>query len=263
MGATIRHSRHDVSSPGDCSKRVRIGLFMAAFPATRHSIVAAMRSARPDERRSAFDALVTAYWKPVFKYVRLKWHASPEDAADLTQAFFLRAFEKDFFAGFDSSRARFRTFLRTCLDGFVANARKADARLKRGGAVTLIPIDFGEAERELRHQAGNLVDDFDAYFHREWLRSLFACAADRLRDACAARGRADRYAVFEQYDLAPEEGDRPTYAELARRLGLSATDVTNELAAARREFRRLVLEALREQCASDEEFEAESRALTG
>jgi hypothetical protein len=127
----------------------------------------------------------------------------------------------------------------------------------------LIPIDFGEAERELRHQAISRIDDFDAYFHREWLRSLFACAADRLRDACAARGRSDRFAVFEQYDLAPEEGDRPTYAELARRLGLSATDVTNELAAARREFRRLVLEALREQCATDKEFEAESRALTG
>jgi len=37
--------------------------------------------------------------------------------------------------------------------------------------------------------------------------------------------------------------------------------VTNELAAARREFRRLVLQALREQCATDEEFEAEARAL--
>src|SRR5712672_3162574 len=122
---------------------------MSAFPATRHSIVAGMRSPRPEDRRSAFDALVTAYWKPVFKYVRLKWRAAPEAAEDLTQAFFLRAFEKEFFAGFDPSRARFRTYLRTCLDGFVANARKADARLKRGGAVTLIPIDFGEAEREL------------------------------------------------------------------------------------------------------------------
>jgi DNA-directed RNA polymerase specialized sigma24 family protein len=96
---------------------------MSAFPVTRHSIVAAMRSAQPDERRSAFDTLVTAYWKPVFKYVRLKWHVSPEDAADLTQAFFLRAFEKDFFSGFDPAKARFRTFLRICLDGFVANAR--------------------------------------------------------------------------------------------------------------------------------------------
>ena len=208
---------------------------------------------------------MAAYWKPVFKYVRLKWHASPEDAADLTQGFFLRAFEKDFFAGFDPSRARFRTYLRTCLDGFVANARKADARLKRGGGVTLIPIDFGEAERELRHQAANAVDDFDAYFHREWLRSLFAAARGR---GCATR--APRAAApialrasSSSTTCAGEDGDRPTYAELARRLGLSTTDVTNELAAARREFRRLVLEALREQCATDEEFEAESRALTG
>ena len=222
-----------------------------------------MRSGEPGIRRSAFDTLVTAYWKAVFKYIRLKWHATPDAAADLTQGFFLRAFEKDFFAAFDPSKARFRTYLRTCLDGFVANVRKADARLKRGGGVTLIPIDFGEAERELALQAGNLVDDFDAYVHREWLRALFAAAADRLRAACASRGRADRFAVFEQYDLAADEGDRPTYAEMARRLGVPITDVTNELAAARREFRRLVLDVLREQCASDEEFEVESKALTG
>jgi RNA polymerase sigma factor (sigma-70 family) len=254
---------HVELSPTDCSKRARISLSMSAFPATRHSIVAAMRSARLEDRRSAFDALVGAYWKPVFKYVRLKWHASHEDAADLTQGFFLRAFEKEFFAGFDSSKARFRTYLRTCLDGFVANARKADARLKRGGGVTMISIDFGEAERELARQAGDRVDDFDAYFHREWLRTLFAGAAGRLRDACADRGQANRFAVFEQYDLASEERERPTYAELARRLGLSPAGVTNELAAARREFRRFVLEALREQCATDEEYEAELRAMTG
>jgi RNA polymerase sigma factor (sigma-70 family) len=239
---------------------------MAQFPATRHSMVAAIRSDEPEIRRAAFDTLVAAYWKPVFKYLRLKWHAAEEDAADLTQAFFLRAFEKAFFDGFDPRRARFRTYLRTCLDGFVANTRKADTRLKRGGGVETVSLDamnFTEAERELRHQAPNAVTDFDAYFHREWLRGLFGSATARLRDACAANGRPERFALFEAYDLAAEESDRPTYASLAERHHLSPTDVTNELAAARREFRRLVIEALREQCATDEEFEAESRALTG
>jgi DNA-directed RNA polymerase specialized sigma24 family protein len=126
---------------------------MPQFPATRHSIVAAMRSSRTEVRQSAFDALVRAYWKAVFKYVRLKWHVSPDQAADLTQAFFLRAFEKDFFAAFDPSRARFRTFLRTCLDRFVANTRQSEGRLKRGGHVTLVPIDLPEAERELRRKS--------------------------------------------------------------------------------------------------------------
>src|SRR5258706_15713678 len=122
---------HPAFAPADCSKRARITVVMSAFPATRHSIVAAMRSPRADERRSAFDTLVTAYWKPVFKYMRLKWHAPPEDAADLTQGFFLRALEKDFFAGFDPSRARFRTYLRTCLDGFVVIRGDSGSRIRQ------------------------------------------------------------------------------------------------------------------------------------
>jgi hypothetical protein len=235
---------------------------MAQFPSTRYSVVSAIRSDQPEERRLAFDALIAAYWKPVFKYVRLKWHASPDEAADLTQAFFLRAFEKAFFAAFDPARARFRTFLRTCVDGFVANARKADARLKRGGGVTMVPIDIAEAERELQDQSANAVDDFDAYFHREWLRALFAAAAARLRAECLAHDRPIRYELFERYDLAADDDDRPTYAALAQAFGRSPADVTNELAAARRAFRRLVLELLRDLCTSDQEFEAESRALT-
>jgi hypothetical protein len=56
---------------------------------------------------------------------------------------------------------------------------------------------------------------------------------------------------------------RAVIAQSARELGLSASTLTNELAAARREFRRLVLDVLREQCETDEEFEAERRTLIG
>jgi RNA polymerase sigma factor (sigma-70 family) len=233
-----------------------------SFPATRHSIVAAMRSGSDDVRRSAFETVISAYWKPVFKYIRLKWHASPEDAADLTQAFFLRALEKDFFASFDAGKARFRTFLRTCLDGFVANARKAERRHKRGGDVCFVPLDFAAAERELG-RAGHVVDDFDEYFRREWLRSLFASALDRLRTQCLASGHSRRLQLFERYDLADADENALTYETLAREFGIARTDVTNELAAARREFRRIVCDELRAQCASDEEFEAERRSLGG
>jgi RNA polymerase sigma factor (sigma-70 family) len=241
------------------------------FPQTRHSIVADLRSDRLEVRQAAFDALVAAYWKPIFKYVRLKWRADPEEAADLTQAFFLRAYEKRFFASFDPARARFRTFLRTCLDGFVANERKAARRLKRGGDRVIVPLDFEIAERELQQQGGIVTTsadangpvDFDAWFHREWLRGLFAAAAERLRAACVRHGRERRFTLFTRYDLIDDDEQRPTYAQLAADLGLTPSSVTNELAAARRDFRRLVLEVLREQCATDEEFAAEVRVLTG
>jgi DNA-directed RNA polymerase specialized sigma24 family protein len=230
------------------------------FPRTRYSVVAAVRSDKPEERRAAFDVLVAAYWKPAFKYLRLKWHASPEDAADLTQGFFLRALEKSFFAGFDPRKALFRTYVRICLDGFVSNARKAEGRMKRGGHLTLVSLEFDEAERELQRAAIHTSEDVDGFFHREWLRGLFAAAAARLRDSCVARGRPNRYVIFERHDLSGDEPP-PTYAELAREFGITPTSVTNELAAGRREFRGFVLQVLRAQCASDEEFEAEARAL--
>jgi DNA-directed RNA polymerase specialized sigma24 family protein len=234
----------------------------SGFPVTRHSVVASLASGEPDVRRGAFDALATAYWKPVFKYVRLKWSAAPDEAADLTQAFFLKAYEKAYFANFDPAKAKFRTYLRTCLDRFVGNTRQENRRLKRGGDVEFVPFDFAAAEIELQQQhVGNAVDELDAFFHREWLRSLFGVAVDRLRSLCASNGRSARFAIFERYDLADEDSMRPTYAALANELNLGVTDVTNELAAARRDFRRLVLTVLREQCATDEEFENEARAF--
>lgn len=233
------------------------------FPPTRHSVIAAVASGDADTRRAAFDTLVQAYWRPAYKYLRLRWRTDQEEAEDLTQGFFARAFEKHYLDGFDPARARFRTFLRTCLDAFVTNQRQADGRLKRGGAVRVVSIDAESAEAELR-SAGAVVQDFDEFFDREWARSVLAMAVDRYRTAALAAGRDRQVAVFTRYDLdAPERQDRLTYAELGRELGLPVSDVTNALNAARREFRAVALECLRELTMSEDEWRAEARRLLG
>ena len=243
---------------------------MGSFPATRHSVVAGIASSDVQTRRIAFDALVAAYWRPVYKYIRMKWHAERDDAADLTQEFFARAYEKGSLGRFDSGRARFRTFLRVCLDGFVANEQKAASRIKRGGDVSFVPLDFAAAENELAAhpnvRAGESavagVDD-DALFRREWVRALFTDAVSSLRASCEAAGKEKQFAVFERYDLDDSVNGRPTYADLGAELGVPVTQVTNYLAFARRELRRLVLERLEELCATDEEFKLEARELLG
>src|SRR5439155_23302331 len=90
--------------------------------------------ARPDApaRKQAQDDLIAAYWKPIYKYIRIHWRAANEDAKDLTQAFFARALEKEFFRAFDPAKARFRTFVRLCVDGFVSKERRAAGTFKRG-----------------------------------------------------------------------------------------------------------------------------------
>jgi RNA polymerase sigma factor (sigma-70 family) len=231
------------------------------FPATRLSVVARTRSEDPETRQLAFTALIEAYWKPVYKYLRLKWHLDPDDAADLTQDFFTTTLEKDVLGRYDPAKARFRTYLRLCVDGFAANARKAEGRLKRGGGVSIVPLDFESAEGELRMHEPTVPADVDELFYQEWMRVLFQRAVDDLRSACASSDRMMMFRVFERYDLA--EDPRPTYQALAAELGVTAATVTNHLAAMRRQFRRSVLERLRELTTTEEEFEAEAARLLG
>jgi DNA-directed RNA polymerase specialized sigma24 family protein len=237
-----------------------IGGPLHKFPVTNHSAIVNVRSADQVTRQRALDIILTSYWKPVYKYIRLKWQASNEDAKDLTQGFFANAFEKDHFANYDAGKASFQTFLRTCLDGFVANERKAGSRLKRGGGMDHYSLDFAAAEDELASHTSTL--DPEDYFHREWVRWMFTLAVDSFRRRCLDSGRVVHFQLFERYDLNDDTRD-VSYASLGQEFGLEPATVNNYLAAARRDFRRIVLEKLREITATDEEFRTEARSLLG
>jgi RNA polymerase sigma factor (sigma-70 family) len=234
-----------------------------AFPATRLSVVEKTRSGDEETRRLAFATIIEAYWKPVYKYLRMKWSLDPDAAADLTQEFFAGTLEKDVIEKYDPARARFRTYLRMCLDGFAANQRKAERRLKRGGGVTLVPLDFATAEGEIATREPAVDADVDELFYREWVRALMERSVADLRHAAAAAGRPEMFEVFARYDLAADPDEGPTYAAIARALGLTAATVTNHLAAMRRQFRAIVLERLRELTCDEDEWEAEAAKLLG
>lgn len=233
------------------------------FPPTRLSVVERVRSGDEQTRQLALAAIIEAYWKPVYKYLRLKWRLEPDQAADLTQDFFLTTLERDVLGRYDRKRSRFRTYLRLCVDGFASNARKAEGRLKRGGGISIVPLDFESAEGEIRRHEPSTPADVDELFYQEWVRALFQRAVDDLREAAQASGRAVMFEVFRRYDLVEDSEARPTYAEIGREVGLTSATVTNHLAAMRRQFRRHVLERLRELTTNDEEFEAEAKRLLG
>src|SRR5260370_4830644 len=232
------------------------------FPVTRWSVIDAVKSQDPAEQAWALDTLFAAYWKPVYTYVRLRWNRPAEDAQDLTQGFFAELLERDLLANYDPAKSRLRTYVRLCIDSFVMNQEKAAHRRKRGGAAIHLALDFPAAEGEL---AGLTIDpasipspeSLEEFFEKEWIRSLFAVAVEDLRQLCQHE-RDRTFRLFEEYDLA---GDPDiSYAKLAQQYAIPVTDVTNALSWARREFRRIALERLRELCGSDEEFHRETRA---
>jgi DNA-directed RNA polymerase specialized sigma24 family protein len=236
------------------------------FPLTRFSVITAARSDDRNERERALETLATSYWKPVYKYIRLRWTRPADDAQDLTQGFFLELLERELLIRYDPRKSRLRTYLRLCVDSFVMNEDKAARRLKRGGLATHVALDFAGAEGELDSAAVDVASlaspvSLDAFFEKEWIRSLFTLAVEDLRSLCATRNRSLAFALFEAYDL--DDAGHLSYEDLAATHHVAVTDVTNALSWARREFRGIALLRLRETCGSDDEFRREARAIFG
>ncbi|MEP6920408.1 MAG: hypothetical protein ABI967_04720 [bacterium] len=240
-----------------------IGGPLHRFPVTSVSAIVAAGSSDVEVRQRGLETIVQSYWKPAYKYLRIRWQTSNEDAKDLTQGFFASAIEKNYFVAYDPSKASFQTFFRTCLDRFVANRKKADQRIKRGAGVDHLSLDFQGVEGELALALPANELTAEEFFHREWVRSLFTLAVDTLRELYNASGRSVYFSLFELYDLADDVECQVSYATLASEFNLKTTDVTNYLAAARRDFKKILLEKVRELTASEDEFRAEARSLLG
>jgi RNA polymerase sigma-70 factor (ECF subfamily) len=231
---------------------------MSLFPPTRHSVLDALRGDDPGRRRAAQETLAMAYLRPIQRYLAIRWRRSPDEASELAQEFFRAASERDLLEAYDGRRARLRTYLRLCIDAMVRNADAAGRREKRGGGQ--LPVALESVAEVLEAPGG---DSPEALFEQEWRRSVLSLAVDRTRSTLLARGKEPHWAVLEGFDLDPPGGERPSYAELGERLGLSVTEVTNRLSFARRILRQQTLEVLRDLTQDETEFRQEARTLLG
>jgi RNA polymerase sigma factor (sigma-70 family) len=216
------------------------------FPSTQVSLLEAVSGGMAGE---ALEKVVALYWKPVYRFLRVKFGKDNEDAKDLTQSFFATALERDLFGRFDPAKASFRGYLRMAVERFAANQHAAAQAAKRGGDLRFVPVD----EVDLAAIPAEEV------FEREWRRQVFALAIDDLRTLAEREGKQLKFGIFEEYDLTA--GERPTYAELAARHGIAETSVTNHLAWARRMLRGLVTERLRGVTPGERELREEMRRI--
>lgn len=232
---------------------------MGTFPETRYSVVEALRSVDRAQRDKALAILAAIYRGPIVAYLRHRLRGADQQAEELAQSFFVAVVERDIFGSYLTDKARFRTFVRVCLDRFVETAHRDATRQKRGGGQRAVSI---EGEREASgFEVASDAEAPEVTFDREFKRSLMAASIDKLKQRLDASGRPHYFHVFKRYDLHDGDGERPTYAELGKEIGSNATQVTNHLHAARKELRRVVAETLRELCPSEEDFVEEAKQL--
>lgn len=236
-----------------------LGVGGPAFPDTHASLFLAPAGLDPTARRARLQALIEQYWRPVYAYVRSTFGKSREDAKDLTQGFFTSLLEDDFLARFDASRGRFRPFLKAALRNFLAKEHREGRAESRGGGRPLLSLDVADLETE-RFLADLRGSDPEEAFDRQWVREMLARALASLRESLEAEGKGVYFRAYQAYELA---AGRPTYGDVARELGISASDVTNHLFYARRKLNDLVAREVSGYSADPAQVADELRELFG
>jgi len=173
------------------------------------------RGSNSTRRRNCLEMLAENYWAPVFAYVR-RHVRNEDDAHDLTQAYFENFLDKNFLDQARPERGRFRAFVLTSLKNFLCNQadrRNAARRVPSGG---LRSLDAGDSSPALAPAAAS--DPVDAFFMREWARSVFARALELMERECGERGQLDYWTVLE-CDFRGADGERVRgYAVMAEEL---------------------------------------------
>src|SRR6266508_3342271 len=136
------------------------------FATTHWSVVLQAGEGTDSEAASALEKLCRTYWYPLYAYVRRKGRG-PEEAQDLTQAFFAQLLARGSLGAVSREKGRFRSFLLAAMNHFLADEWVRAHRQKRGGDAKVIPLDALEAEERYRFEP---VDRLDAarLFDRRW-----------------------------------------------------------------------------------------------
>ncbi len=230
----------------------------AVFATTHWSVVLNAANPGSTEAGEALERLCRAYWYPLYAFVRRKGHDAVE-AQDLTQAFFARLLEKNYLAQADRARGRFRTFLLSALNHFLADEWDKANRQKRGGGKVVVSFDQAAAEERYQMEPVDELDPAKIY-ERRWVTTLFDNVFNRLEQEFTAQDKSDHFAHLR--DLLTGEKPDNTYAEIGERLGMSESAVKKAVQRMRERYRQLFREEIAQTVGSAAEIEDELRHVS-
>ena len=207
--------------------------------------------------RGALEALCRAYWYPIYVYVRRKGHG-PDDAQDLTQEFFTQLIAKEHLRLADREKGKFRTFLLTMLDYFLAREWSKAHRQKRGGHFQFLSLDQQSPEERYRMEPAD-AETPERKFERQWALTVLKQAMTALENECAANGKA---ALFgEVKALLSGERDGAAYAVISQRLGMGEGALRVAVHRLRQRYGELLRSAVAETVDGTNEVDEELRYL--
>ena len=225
------------------------------FPTTRWTLVVVASDPKRKEVRSALASLCENYWYPLYAYLRRRGYPA-DQAQDLTQEFFIRVLEGRYLDRADPEKGRFRAFLLTSLNFFVADEEDRNRAQKRGGGA-LLPLEFSSGEE--RYQREPAHDETpERIFERRWALSVLDRVVLKLRDEFVRHGRPEHFDRLKVFLLG--HSDAP-YAALAHELNTSEGALKVAIHRLRKRYRELFRQEIADTVADPAEVESELRFL--
>jgi RNA polymerase sigma-70 factor (ECF subfamily) len=226
----------------------------ANFNTTHWTIVLACEDENDLARaQEALASLFQTYWYPLYAYVRRRGYAE-HDAQDLVQAFCLHLQEKHALAKADRQRGKFRTFLLSSLQNFLANESERARAQKRGGGRDLIRLDADEADARYQLEPAHSLTP-DRIFERRWALALLEETIAGLRKDFMTRGKErlfDGLLSFLTVDL-----HDTSYQTAAEQLGLPLSAIKTTVHRLRRDYRSKLREEISRTVSSPDEIDDE------
>jgi DNA-directed RNA polymerase specialized sigma24 family protein len=227
------------------------------FATTHWTII--LRAAHEDSPESleALTQVCRGYWYPLYAYVRRQGF-DPHTAQDLTQEFFSKLIEKNYLAGADRQRGRFRWFLITAFKCFLANEFDRVRAQKRGGGERPLSLDAMTAEERYAHEPADTMNA-DLIYDRRWALDLLARARQRLKDEYDLNEKRRRFELLSPF----LPGGEPTasQAALAEQLGLSENAVKQEVHRLKRRMAQLIRSEVEQTVSHPDDVDDELRHL--
>ena len=207
--------------------------------------------------QAALETLCQTYWYPLYAYVRRRGHP-PEDAQDLTQEFFARLLEHNWIGRADQQKGRFRSFLLSAMNHFLADEWDKAHAQKRWSGLAPVPLQFDTAETRYGHEPSDNATPEQNY-ERRWALTLLEKVLNRLRTEYHQEGREVFFAALHPY-LVGEGNDQP-YAKLAVKLGVTEGAVKTAVYRLRQRYRQLLRDEIAQTVAEPDEVDEELRHL--
>jgi RNA polymerase sigma factor (sigma-70 family) len=230
----------------------------AGFHTTRWTMVLACADESDAARaQEALASLFQIYWYPLYAYARRRG-LSEHDAEDLVQAFCAHLQQKQALTKADPLRGKFRTFLLSSLQNFLANENERARAQKRGGGQEFVFLDAADAHERYRLEPSHSLTP-ESIFEMRWAHALLEQTLAALRRSFISRGKErlfDGLSSFLTADL-----HDTSYQSAADQLGLPLSAIKTTVHRMRRDYRSQLREEIGRTVSDPNEIDEELRYL--